>query len=137
MLLGSIGRSHLVADAIGLNCGIRKAREYKILRSPLVARAWRAQVHGINQAWRVFCYSCSPTYSLIDRFQLGGSQKGFSPSSSVPSSITRLSVILCLHLSSLLFKRSFYCLLWMDMAQCIVIGLLCTFTLVPHFFKLE
>jgi len=40
--------SHLVADAIGLNCGIRKARENKTSRSPLVARVWRAQVHGID-----------------------------------------------------------------------------------------
>ena len=30
-------------------------------RSPLVAGAWRAQVHWVNQAWRVFCYSCTPT----------------------------------------------------------------------------
>ena len=46
VLLGSIGKSHLVADAIGLNCGIRKASEDKTPRSPLVAKAWRAQVHG-------------------------------------------------------------------------------------------
>ena len=30
-------------------------------RSPLVAGAWRAQVHLVNYAWRVFCYSCTPT----------------------------------------------------------------------------
>ena len=40
-------------------------------------------------------------YSLVDRFQLGGPRRGFSPNSSVSSSITRLSVILYLHLSSL------------------------------------
>ena len=40
-------------------------------------------------------------YSLVDQFQLGGPQKDFSPSSSVSSLITRLGVILCLHLSSL------------------------------------
>ena len=59
--LGSIGRSHLVADAIELNCGIRKAREDKTPKSPLIAGAWRAQVHGIDLAWRIFCYSCTPT----------------------------------------------------------------------------
>ena len=48
-------------------------------------------------------------YSLVDRFQLGGLQKGFLPSSSISSSITYLGVILCLHLSSHLFKLSFYC----------------------------
>ena len=44
VLLRSIGRSHLVANAIGLNCGIRKAREVKTPRSSLVVGAWRAQV---------------------------------------------------------------------------------------------
>ena len=38
-------------DAIKLNCGIRKAREEKTLRSSLVAGAWS-----------VFCYSCTPTF---------------------------------------------------------------------------
>ena len=30
-------------------------------RSQLVAGAWRTQVHLVDQAWRVFCYSCNPT----------------------------------------------------------------------------
>ena len=47
VLLGSIGMSHLVADEIGLNCGIRKVREDKTLRSPLVVGVWRAQVHRV------------------------------------------------------------------------------------------
>ena len=47
-------------------------------------------------------------YSLVDRFRLGGSQRGFSPTSSVASLITHLGVILYFHLSSLLFKLSFY-----------------------------
>ena len=61
MPLGSIGKSHLVADAIGLNCGIRKASEDKISRSLLVVGAWRAQVHREDLAWKVICYSCTPT----------------------------------------------------------------------------
>ena len=48
-------------------------------------------------------------YSLVDRFRLGGLRRGFLPSSSVSTSITHLSVILCLHLSSLFFKLLFYC----------------------------
>ena len=47
-------------------------------------------------------------YFLVDQFRLGGSLSGFSLSSLVSSSITRLSVIMCLHLSSPLFKLSFY-----------------------------
>ena len=35
-------------DAIGLNCRIRKAREDKTPRSPLVAGAWMAQVYGVD-----------------------------------------------------------------------------------------
>ena len=61
VLLGSIGRSHLLADAIGLNCRIRKVREDKTPTSPLVVGVWRAQVHGVDYAWMVFCYSCTPT----------------------------------------------------------------------------
>ena len=48
VLLGSIRRSHLVAGAIGLNYRIRKVREDKTSRSPLVAGVQRAQVHGID-----------------------------------------------------------------------------------------
>ena len=59
VLLGSIGRSYLLADAIRLNCGIQKAREDKVPRSQLVTGAWRAQVHGVDWAWGVFCYSCT------------------------------------------------------------------------------
>ena len=40
---------------------------------------------------------------LKDRLPLGERQKGFSPSSSVSSSITHRRIILCLHISSLLF----------------------------------
>ena len=42
-------------------CRIQKAREDIIPRSPLVAGAWRAQVHWVDLAWRVFCYLCTPT----------------------------------------------------------------------------
>ena len=48
VLLGSIGMSHLMADAIGLNCWTWKAKEDKTPRSSLVTGAWRAQVHGID-----------------------------------------------------------------------------------------
>ena len=40
---------------------IRRAREDKVLLSQLVAEAWNAQVHWVDEAWRVFCYSCTPT----------------------------------------------------------------------------
>ena len=44
----SIGISHSLVDAIGLNCGIRKAREDKAPRSQFEAGAWRTQVHGVD-----------------------------------------------------------------------------------------
>ena len=56
-------------------CGIRRAREDKVSLSQLVAGAQRAQVHWIDQAWRVFCYSCTPTLfssELICRLEGGG-----------------------------------------------------------------
>ena len=68
MLLGSFGRSHSLVDGIGLTCEIQKVRECKALPSQLVAGAWKAQVHEVGYAWRVFCYSCTPTHSLADRF---------------------------------------------------------------------
>ena len=59
---------------------------------------------------------------------LRGQRRGFSLSSSVSSSITRLGVILWLHLSSLTLVLYFYCLLLMFMHQssywCIAIHLL-------------
>ena len=66
-----------LVDVIGLNCVIWKAREHKAWRSQLVTRAWRAQVHGVDQAWRVFCYLCTPTYSLVDRFTAWRAAKRF------------------------------------------------------------
>ena len=57
-------RSICLVDAIGLNCVIQRASEDKASLSQLVTGAWKARVH----AWRVFCYSCTPTYSLVDRF---------------------------------------------------------------------
>ena len=50
-----------MADAIGLNCGIWKGREDKAPRSQLVVGAWRAQVHGVDKAWRVICYLYTST----------------------------------------------------------------------------
>ena len=61
---------------------------------------------GYNRLGGSFVICVLQLYSLVDQFRLGGSRRGFSPSSSVSSSITRLGVILCLHLSSLLFKLS-------------------------------
>ena len=66
-----------LVDAIRLNCMIQRAREDKVSSSQLVAGAWRAQVHGIDYAWRVFCYSCTPTHSLVDRFTVWNAAKRF------------------------------------------------------------
>ena len=96
---------------------IRIASEDKTPRSLLVAGVWMAQEHWVDQVQRIFYYSCTPTYSLVNRFRLRRSQRGFSPSSSISSSITRLGVILCLHLSSLALVLYIYCLLFMFMYQ--------------------
>ena len=56
-------------------CGIQKVREDMTLRNSLVVGAWKTQVHWIDQAWRVFCYSCTPTLlssELIYRLEGGG-----------------------------------------------------------------
>ena len=47
-----------------------------------------------QEAWRAYCYSCIPTDFLVDHFLLREWQRGFSPSSSVSSSITCAGVIL-------------------------------------------
>ena len=96
---------------------IRIASEDKTPRSSLVAGIWMAQEHWVDQAQRIFYYSCTPTYLLVDQFRLGRSQRGFSLSSSISSSITHLGVILCLHLSSLTLVLYIYCLLFMFMHQ--------------------
>ena len=82
---------------------------------------WSRSLEGlgtwVDQAWRVSCYLCIPTYCLVDRFTawraterffaeffnflfdniFGGQQRGFSPSSSISSSITHQRVILFFH----------------------------------------
>ena len=45
VLLKSIGKIQSLVDAIGRIAGSGKVREDKVLRSQLVAGAWRAQVH--------------------------------------------------------------------------------------------
>ena len=54
-------------DAIGLNCVFRRAREDKASSSQLVVGAWKAQVHRVDQAWRIFCFYVL-THSLLNRF---------------------------------------------------------------------
>ena len=100
---------HSLTNAIEQNCRIRKVREDKAPRSQLVAGAWRVQVHGVDWAWRVFCYSYTSTLFSSRSTSTLRVMERISPSSSLSSSIARLGVILCLHLSSLLFKISFYC----------------------------
>ena len=85
----------------------------------------------------VFCYSCIPTNCLVDRLLLRGRRRGFTPSTSVSSSIIHRRVILCLHSSSLLFYLSFYCCVIMIMGQSSLFVYLLTFTLFCTLYKLE
>ena len=116
-------------------CGIEKTSEDWNSRNSLVDETWRAQVHSEGQAWRIFCYSCTPTYLLKDRFRLGGLRRGFSSSFSVSSSITRLGIILCLHLSFLILVLYIYCLLFIFVHNNSFDDY-DSFTLVPHLDKL-
>ena len=63
----------------------------------------------------LFLINVLQLYSLVDQFWLGEPQRDFSLSTSVSSLITCLGVILCLHLSSLLFKLYIYRLLYLLM----------------------
>ena len=38
-----------------------KLKKKQVRRNLVGVRAWRAQVHQVDQAWRVFCCSCIPT----------------------------------------------------------------------------
>ena len=86
-------------------------------RSLLVIGVWRLKYIGQTRLGGSFVIRVLQFYSLVDRFRLKGSQKGFSPSSSISSSITHLGVILWLHLSSLTLVLYFYCFLFMCMHQ--------------------
>ena len=70
---------------------------------------------GKTRLGRSFVIRVLQLYSLMDRFQLGGLRRDFSPISLVSSSIIHFGVILCLHLSSLTLVLYFYCLLFMFM----------------------
>ena len=48
VLLGSIGRSQSLADAIGRIARYGKAREDKVPRNQLVVGAWRTQVYWVD-----------------------------------------------------------------------------------------
>ena len=85
-----------MVDAIGLNYGIQKARENKTPRSPLVEGAWRASVIRVLQR-----------YFLVDQFRLEESQRGFSLSSLIFSSITHILVLSCVYIS-LPYSLSFH-----------------------------
>ena len=91
--------------------GIRRAREDKALLSQLVAGAWRLGLEGLL----LFVYSNFILQWI--NLPLRGWRRDFLPSSSISSSITRLGVILWLHLSSLTLVLYFYCLLFMFMHQ--------------------
>ena len=106
----------------GVNCGIRITSEDMTPWSLLVAGTWR--YIGWIRFEGSFWYSCTPTFSLVDQFRLWGPRKDFLPSTSVSSSITHFSVILCLYLSSLLFKLYIYYLLYMIMPWSSVLVLL-------------
>ena len=98
--------------------------------SPLVSTS-RLDLEGL------FYICVLQLYSLVDQFRLGGSRRGFSPSTSVSSSITCHSVILCLHLSSLLFKLLYLLLLACGYGLESCFSYCVSFTLVPHLHKLK
>ena len=53
---------------IELIAGSRKLEKTRLGLTLLEQEAWRAQMHQVDQAWRVYCYSCIPTNFLVDHF---------------------------------------------------------------------
>ena len=80
---------------------------------------------------------CIPTDCLVDRLSLGERWRGFTPSTSVSSSITHWHVILYLYSSSLLFQLSYYCCVILNMAQSSLFVHLLAFTLFRTQYTLE
>ena len=59
-------------------CEIWKAKEDMVRLNQLAAGAWRAQVHSVDKAWRVFCYSCTQTlFSSGSFYRLEGGGEVF------------------------------------------------------------
>ena len=91
--------------------------------------SWSWSLEGLSTFGRLglkglflFVYPNLLSSGLI--YRLEGRRRGFSPSSSVSSSITHWRVMLYLHLSSLTLVLYFYCLLFIFMHQS-SIGCLC------------
>ena len=137
MLLGSIGRSQALVDAIG-----------RIVRFGELDKTWfreallEQELHGLRCIGQIklegsLANPCIPTDYLVDQLSLGGWQRGFSPSSSVFSSMTHRHVILCLRSSSLLFQLSYYCCVILIMAQSSLFVYQLAFTLFRTQYKLE
>ena len=89
-----------------------ESQRRKVSSSQLVARVWRAQVHWVDQTWRVFCYLCTPTLSSCGSITAWRAVERFFAEFFSFLLITSLGIILCLHLSSLTLVLYIYCLLF-------------------------
>ena len=101
VLLGSIGRSQALVDAIRHIAGSGELDT--VLRSLVGVGAWRLRCIRLISLGGSLANPCIPTNFLVDQLPPGGRQRGFTPSTSISSSITHQRVFLCLHSSSLLF----------------------------------
>ena len=115
VLLRSIESSQALADAIGCIAGSRELDKTRFQEALLEYELGGLRYIGYIRLEGFLTNPCIPTDCLADRLPLRGRRRGFLPSSLVSSLITHWRVILCLHLSSLLFYLSFYCCVIMNM----------------------
>ena len=137
MLLGSIGRSQALADAIGHIVRSRELDKTRFREALLEQELGGFRCIGQIRLGGSLANPCISTDCLVGRLSLGGRRRVFSPSSSVFSSITYRRVILCLHLSSLLFYLSFYYCVIMNMSQSSLFVYTLAFTLFRTQYKLK
>ena len=137
MLLGSIGRSQALADAIRHIAGFGELDKTWFREALLEQKLGGFRCIGQIRLGGSLANPCILTDYLVDRLPLGGRQRGFTPSTLISSSITHRRVILCLHFSSLLFYLSFYCCVIMIMGQSSLFVYPLAFTLFHTLYKLE
>ena len=82
-----------------------KLKKKQVRRNLVGVGAWRAQVHWVDQAWRVFCCSYIPTTFFSGLFTTQRAAERFYVESFGFFFDNISCVVLCLHLSSLNFCR--------------------------------
>ena len=137
MLLGSIGRSQALADAIRGIAGSKELDKTRFRETLLEQELGGLRCIGYIRLGGSLVTRVSQQIIQWINLPFRGRWRGFTLSTLVFSSKTHQRAILCLHYSSLLFQLSYYYCVLLNMAQSSYFVYLLAFTLFCTQYKLE